>query len=834
MTRVFRRILGNRIHSILAVCLTVAGLVLSGGVVQADDLKYQRPPEEIAELIEAPQAPAVSISPDKKWMLLLERPGYKSIEEVAQPELKLAGLRMNPNTFGPSRSSYYSGLVWRKIASKNEIRVEDVAPGTRIDRVRWSPDGETVSFCVTDENGISLWMTKPGEATAWRCSDLYLNATLADPYSWLDDETVVGLFVPTPRPEAPEISGVPEGPIVQESKGRKAAARTYQDLLKTPADEQLFEHYTTSVVWTYSLDGDVTKIGEAASYRTMAPSPDGNYLLVRQVHRPFSYMVPYYRFPHKVEVWDRTGQLVREVDDAPLFEEVPIAYGSVVTGPRYFSWRQDAPATLCWTEAQDNGDAGIEAEWRDQLYLLGAPFDGDPIPWVKLKLRYSGVTWGSDDLAVVEEYWWADRTERRWFARPGDPSAEAKMWLERDYQDRYSDPGNPVTDRNEFGRNSILTAQKGTVMYLTGSGASPEGDRPFLDEYYIKQDRTDRLFHSEAPYYEYAVKFLDAKKLQLLTRRESIEEPPNYFVRDLKKNKIDALTEFPHPTPSLLGVSKELIKYKREDGLDLSGTLYLPKGYKPEDGPLPTIFWAYPNEYKSASAAGQVKGSPYRFVRVFWASPLLWLNRGYAVIDRPSMPIVGEGDKEPNDSFREQLVSGAQAAIDELVRRGVCDPERVAVGGHSYGAFMTANLLAHSDIFRAGIARSGAYNRTLTPFGFQSEERTFWDAPEIYFGMSPFMHAEKIDEPILLIHGAMDNNSGTFPLQSERFYGALKGLGATTRLVMLPHESHSYRAMESLLHQAWEIDNWMETYVKNAEPRKVVETPTESGAGQSN
>jgi dipeptidyl aminopeptidase/acylaminoacyl peptidase len=392
--------------------------------------------------------------------------------------------------------------------------------------------------------------------------------------------------------------------------------------------------------------------------------------------------------------------------------------------------------------------------------------------------------------------------------------------MDRSWEDRYNDPGSPVMVRNPQGRLVLQTTDDGKSLFLTSSGASPEGDRPFLDIYDLDTGESTRLFRSEAPYYENPVYVLDAENGLIITRREAVEEPPNYYIRDLNSGSLTPITEFPNPTPQLAGVTKEIISYEREDGVKLNGTLYLPADYDPEtDGPRPVLMWAYPTEFKSADAAGQVSDSPYRFVRVGWYSPMLWLTMGYVVLDDPSMPIVGEGDEEPNDSFVKQLVSSAQAAVDELVRRGVGDPERMAIGGHSYGAFMTANLLAHSDLFRTGLARSGAYNRTLTPFGFQAEERTFWEAPEVYFKMSPFMHAEKINEPILLVHGEADNNSGTFPLQSERFYDALKGHGATVRLVMLPHESHSYRARESVMHVLWETTAWLEVYVRAARPR---------------
>jgi dipeptidyl aminopeptidase/acylaminoacyl peptidase len=370
----------------------------------------------------------------------------------------------------------------------------------------------------------------------------------------------------------------------------------------------------------------------------------------------------------------------------------------------------------------------------------------------------------------------------------------------------------------------VLTANDGQTIFMQGSGASPEGDRPFLDTYDLTTGETTRLFRSEAPYYENPVELIDVEKRLLLTRRESQTDPPNYYLRNLLEGDMKQITEFPDPAPQLKGISKELITYQRNDGVDLTATLYLPAGYdKDRDGPLPTLLWAYPTEFKSKKDAGQVTDSPYRFTRVFWGSPMLYLTLGYAVLDDPTMPIIGEGEVEPNDTFVEQLVASAQAAVEAVVERGVTDPDRIAVGGHSYGAFMTANLLAHSDLFRLGLPRSGAYNRTLTPFGFQSEERSLWEAPEIYFNMSPFMHADKIDEPILLVHGEADNNSGTFPMQSERMYGALKGHGATARLVMLPHESHGYRARESIMHLLWETSTWLDRYVKNAQPRGMAE-----------
>jgi dipeptidyl aminopeptidase/acylaminoacyl peptidase len=466
-------------------------------------------------------------------------------------------------------------------------------------------------------------------------------------------------------------------------------------------------------------------------------------------------------------------------------------------------------------EAQDGGDPKKEAKVRDKMFFKTAPFKSEAQEGLSFELRYGGITWGNDQLAMTSEWQWETRREVTSSWNPSDPSEGKKVIFDRSWEDRYNSPGGFETHRNKYGRGVLLTSDEGKTLYLSGQGASPEGNRPFVDKFDLATKKSTRLWRSEAPYYEIPVEVLDIEKGSILTRRESKEDPPNYFIKDIISNKNEQLTFFKNPYESLKGVKKELVKYKRKDGIELTGTMYTPSGYDPEkDGRLPVLMWAYPREYKSANAASQVSDSPYEFTRLYWASPIFWVTKGYAIFDDFGMPIVGEGDEEPNENFREQLVMDAEAAIDKIVDMGIADKNRLVVGGHSYGAFMTANLLAHSDLFAAGIARSGAYNRTLTPFGFQSEERTFWETPETYFNMSPFVHADKIKDPLLLIHGNADNNSGTYPMQSERFYAALKGHGATVRLVMLPHESHGYQARESIMHMLWEMTEWMDKHVK--------------------
>ncbi len=777
---------------------------------------YRLPSQSLVDIIDAPKTPWVRVSPDHEWVVLMGRPSYPSIAELAERELKLAGLRIKPQINAPSRAWTANGLVIVRMDGAGERRVTGLPDNPRIQYLRWSPDGERFLFTNTTADGVELWTVDMESAGAVRLTGPVVSLTAECGPSWLaDSRTIVLLLVPKDRGAEPVPPRVPGGPIIQESVGRKAPVRTYADLLKSEYDEELFEYYLSSQIARVTLKGEITAIGQPGIVWDLDPSPNGKYILVHTLHRPYSYVVPAGRFPMRIEVLDMKGRTVHKVADHPLRDEIPIARGSTYKGPRSVRWRSDAGAMLSWAEALDGGDAAAESDERDRVFLLDEPFTGIPGILTTLELRFDAVSWGTGDLAIVTEWWWEKRTARAWRTHPDTPGIEPRLLVDRSWEDRYNDPGRPVMTVNEAGRDVLLTTGDSAGIYLIGDGASPEGDRPFLDTFDLGTGESARLFRSEAPYYERPVALLDGGR-RILTRRESVDDVPNYFLRDLGTGELTPVTTFPHPTPQLRGIEKELITYQREDGLQLSGTLYLPVGHDPDHGdPPPMVMWAYPREFKSADAAGQIDDSPYRFDRVGWWSPLLWLTQGYSVLDGPAMAIVGEGDEDPNDTYVSQLVSSAAAAVDEVVGSAAADRDRIAIGGHSYGAFMTANLLAHSDLFAAGLARTGAYNRTLTPFGFQSEDRTLWEAPEVYFAMSPFMHADKVNEPLLMVHGEADNNSGTFPMQSERFYGAIKGLGGTVRLVMLPHESHSYRARESILHLLWETEEWLDTYVKN-------------------
>lgn len=812
------------------VVLFVAVAAHMGSSAAQDAERYRLPPQEIVDILDHPPTPFVRLSPDHAWVLLLHRSSMPSIEEVSSPMLALAGYRIDPSTNGPARrGGAIRSLTVQSALPPSEESVDrphrtpiQLPSGAGVVDADWSPDGHWVSAAVDVGDGIELWIADPSTGEARKLLGPRLNAVLGGPCTWSPDSaSLLCRLIPDRRGKAPEAPRVPQGPsIFQTSKG-KAQVRTYQDLLKDQHDEDLYAYYFTSQLAWVPVDGaSIRPIGGKGIYATPDISPDGRYLLVEKTVEPFSRLVTHFSFPKEVEVWDTNGRRVQHLTSRPLALQVPI--GGVAAGPRSHRWKSSAPATVAWTEALDGGDPKTKADFRDRILMLDAPFSGEPRELTRTEFRAGGVYWGSDGMALVGESDRRKQWTRTWLIdenAQGD-SRKSLLW-ERGRQDAYNDPGSPELI-GPPGRRVL--AQNGDWILLSGRGSSPEGDRPFLDRFNLRTHETERLFHCQDGVYEQVVEALDPAGARIVTRIETPTDPPNYLLRDLKGNTRRALTAFTDPAPQLRRIAKELITYQRRDGVDLSGTLYLPADYRSGQR-LPVVMWAYPREYNDARSAGQVRGSPYRFTSFSGPTHLFFLLRGYAVLDGPAMPIIGE---QGNDTFVEQLVMDAEAAVEKVVSLGVADPDRIGIGGHSYGAFMTANLLEHSDLFRAGVARSGAYNRTLTPFGFQNERRTYWEAPDVYNAMSPFMNATKLDEPILMIHGEADNNSGTFPIQSERLYHALNGLGGTARLVMLPHEAHGYSARESVLHVLAEMIDWFDKYVKNA-PRR----PTEDMSGDA-
>jgi dipeptidyl aminopeptidase/acylaminoacyl peptidase len=788
----------------------------------AQSPKYLTPPPEVVAAFDAAPLPDALLSPSKKVMALAYRKAQPTIAALSQPMLRIAGERVNPRTNGPHRTALIYAIHLQKISGGSEIKVNVPEKGN-LSNLKFSPDGSKLAFLNTRADGIELWVANATSGVAKKVSGTSrLSAAAGDPCDWLNDnKTLVCKVVPPGRGPAPADSSTPSGPNVQENEGKTAQTATYEDMIKTAHDEALFAYYFTSQLAAINTaDGTSSMIGKPAILGDVSPSPNDRFILVTKIKRPFSHLLPMQDFPEDVEVWDRKGALVKKLADRPGREGVPLT--GVEPGPRGHHWRADQPATVIWIEALDGGDPKNKVPFRDRVMTLSAPFTGEPSEIGKTEWRFAGIAYTEKGIGLLSEFDRISRRTRTWILESG---AEPKKLWDRKADAAYDNPGTPLTRDTGtragggFGgrASSSPIIQIGDSIYLTGQGASKEGDRPFLDRLNLKTLETERLFRSAADAYETVNAPLSDDMKTVVTRYETPKDPPNFYVRTIGVDSRRAITAFKDPQPQLRGVEHQYVTYQRKDGVKLSATLYLPPGYQ-KGVHIPVIMWAYPREFGDADSASQVTGSPNRFTIVNGYSHLFLLLSGYAIFDNPTMPIVGPGETA-NDHYVDQLVASAEAAIDKVVEMGVGDRDHIGVGGHSYGAFMTANLLAHSRLFRAGFAESGAYNRTLTPFGFQSERRTFWEVPDLYAKMSPFWYADKVKDPILLMHGEADDNSGTFPIQSERFYMALKGYGATVRYVTLPNEAHGYAARETLLDVLAERINWFDKYVKNAPDR---------------
>jgi dipeptidyl aminopeptidase/acylaminoacyl peptidase len=778
---------------------------------------YQTPADDIVAIIDAPPTPVAALAPGRRYAALVHYEAHPPVALLARPFLSLAGIRVDPVIAGRQRTRRLTGISVLSV-DDGQIRSLELPPGRSVSVPVWAPDGRRFAFTVDEADGIAVWAADAATAHAAPVPGLRVRDVLGgDPTSsgstvrWSRDSSAL-LVLGAPGP-SPELVAEPIEPHVEEAAGKHSQMATFQDLLQTAADEDIFEALATTVPMRVDPDtGAATTLGPAGLYYNVSDSPDGQHLLVYRLKRPFSFRVPYPYFARTVEVWSAAGEPERVIADLPVSDEVPRQ--GVPTGPRMVSWEEPVPASLVWAEALDGGDPRAEAEHRDQLVRLGAPFDAEPRIAGAVEHRCLG--WynmrAPGQLLMTEH----DR-DRRWLTtRLTDLTSPepGRVIFDHSADEAYLDPGSPLLTVEPGGTRTVL--QDDDHIYMRGDGASPEGDRPFLDRLNLTDLKTERLFRSPADAYEQVLGFLADDRDRALIWHETRTSPPNLAVARLSTDEQTQLTDWPDPHPQLTGMDKRMLAYDRGDGVQLTGMLHLPPGYDPQrDGRLPLVIWAYPLDYGDAATAGQVRGTTERFTRLNASEPVWFLLRGFAVLQNATMPVIGDPETM-NDTYVEQISAAASAHINALAEMGIADPARVAVGGHSYGAFMTANLLAHTDLFAAGIARSGAYNRSLTPFGFQTERRNFWEATGVYDQVSPFRYADKISAPLLLIHGARDANSGTFPIQSERLFQAIQGTGGTARLVLLPHESHGYLGRESVLHVLAEQLNWLNRWVSPA------------------
>ena len=795
------------------IALLAFSMLLVYGKAQ-ETAVYQKPSKEISDLLLAPPTPTISVDGKAQYMLVMERSFYPTVEELGQPEFKIAGLRINPNNFSLSRQNFIKKLSLQNIVTGKNITLIGMPNNVSALSPSWNPSENKIAFYNVTANAVDVWVIDIKTSTCSKINKSPVNIVLSSNIIWLDDATVLYKINTNNAAQMQKKPITPKGPTIQESIGKVAPSVTYQDLIKSPYDEYAFEFLASAQI-VKNKNGVETKIGSPAIFSSLDLSPDRNYVLTRTINKPFSYLVTVNGFASSINVIDINGKLIKTIADLPSSETTPSGYDNVQNVARAFDWKDDEPATITYAMPLDSGMMKKNIPSHDVVMALAAPFTGSPKELFKTSTRYIRTTWGDEHIALVTEML---RSKQQYKVSRYDASNNSLTTLyQGNMTDAYTNPGSPVTTKNKFNREVIATINKGQAILMNNTtGASPKGDLPYIASFDLNTKTNNIIWRSAEDNFEMVMEVIDFNNLKVITRRETEKEVPNYYIRSIKENNKIQITNFKNPYQSMEGVTKEKIKYKRKDGVDLTGDLYLPKGYdKTKDGPLPTLLWAYPREFTNAADASQIRGNQHKFTMLNWGSPIFYVTQGYAILDNAEMPIVAtSADKKPNDDFVNQLILNATAAIDKLVELGISDRNKIAVGGHSYGAFMTVNLLAHSNLFKAGIARSGAYNRTLTPFGFQNEERTFWQAKDLYLEMSPFAFADKIKTPLLMTHGEMDDNTGTFPINSERLYAAIKGHGGTVRFVYLPYEAHGYKGKENVLHLLWEQGRWLDKYLK--------------------
>lgn len=785
-------------------------------MISKNDINFQVPPDEILEWADADLPPVARINSKGSHMIFLERHRYKSLKELYEPEMKLAGIRIHPHALIRSRSLFYNGILLKKIGDKDYTKIEGLPDSVKIYHIQWSPDETKLALSIMEDHGLALWVIDIYTGKAWRIADVILNSVMTTPFVWQSNSHSLLVLSSTPLADQLDDSEsvVPSGPIISEGHRNPSQHRTYQDLLRDRTDEINFINLSTSYLKKVELNGNSNTIFEGM-IDGMNVSPDGRYVMISEMVTPFSYHVPYSKFPHQTSVLDMHTNEKISLQKIPVQDQLPKGFMAVHPYKRSFNWRNDQPAVLSFCVALDKGDPSVEVPYRDALFQWTAPFSEEPRQILKTVNRFSYVLWSQSGYAIATDYWYDSRNSKTYLFYPDTSDENGKIIFDRDVQDRYGDPGSFVTEKNSWSREVI--GGDNEQAYLAGEGIRADGIYPFIDRYDLVSGDRERLWEAENKDELLSLaEVMDLKQKTLIIRTETSTDFPNYFMMKWNEpERREFLTSFKNPFSGMSDIHKSIIYYKRKDGIELHATLYIPKeGYRVESEKYPLLMWAYPEEYTDPGLAGQVTSSRHEFTYPWYGSPVFWVRRGYAVLDDVSFPIVGASSQDINNTFIEQLEDNASAAIDAVCKNYPVDPARVAIGGHSYGAFMTANLLTWTRLFAAGIARSGAYNRTLTPFGFQGEQQTYWEAPDLYDKMSPFRHADKLETPLLLIHGQMDNNSGTHTIQSQRYFDALKSLGADVRLVLLPRESHHYRSREAILHMLWEQDRWLEKYLK--------------------
>lgn len=763
-------------HSIRRAAAALGVLALGAAVLApAAGTAETALPSEVRRLLESEPLPPAAVGPRRRYLLLVHERGLLSLDQLAEPAIEIAGRRINPRTAARHAPIDYYALTLVDLETGERSRVP-LPENVTIGFPAWSPDGTKFAFTVRHSNGTELWVGDPRTARASVVVDA-LNASRGRPCTWAPDSRRLyckRLAHENRLAEVPAAAGAALGRYAQQGAYGQPVMLS-RELVAGLLESQL--------VRVDSATGRHQAVGSPAAIESVRPAPGGGRLLVTRIHEPYPRVSGVDRVLRVTEVWDRHGEVAAELPD----------------DTRAVSWNAAAPATLTWVERRDG---------RDHVVELTPPYEGRARDVFELPNSFSGLRWlGDTSAAIVHDYDADAGRTTMWRVGFGRGGTNAERLV------RYASgsPRLPITLSNGRGGAPVLVHDGG--FYVRGETETERGRRAFLDRISLADGGAERLWESRAAGHETLVDVLSADAAVLLTRYESSSEPPRYFATASAGTTLWSITSSERAAAPLADARRLRLRYERGDGVALGGSLHLPPGYEGTER-LPLVVWAYPRRFGTAADAMPAQHVADRFPGLERALRLFFVLRGYAVLDEVSMPIVGRPG-EANDTFIEQVKANAEAAIGAAEATGFVDGSRVAVAGHSYGAFMVANLLAHSDLFEAGAALSGAYNRTLTPFGFQTERRTLWEAPETYLAMSPILYSHRIDAPLLLVHGLLDDNAGTSPLQSTQFYEAIRGNGGDAGLLLLPWEGHSYRARESVMRTAARLLDWFDRHVKD-------------------
>ena len=849
---------------------------------------YATPPPELADAVLAPRHLNVtlsSVSPDKKWFVDEIGDGPVVMKTFSKPFHELGGVfidhKANRARTLTIRNNAGIQLISATDGSRKPIQVP---AGLRVSNATWSPDGTAIAYFGHAEDATHIYIADVASGKSRQLSKIPILATMVSSFEFTDNgRQIAAVVIPDGRAAMPTAPTAPTGPTVKLSDSAKNRLRTFPSLMSTPYEKDLLKWHATGQLALIDVkQGTVKKFGKPDMIRSVDFAPDGKYARVTRMVEPFSYDVPVNNFGSVEEVWDATGTSLVKLNERPLnlgvqddTQDPPAAGGGRGAqqnqqGRRELAWRADGQG-LTYVEQEAapertgrrGGQAGDTADdqdaasaqrggrgapqppqRKDRVYQWTAPFtDATKKVIYEHPTRLSGHRF-SPDMKVL---FFSERAGQNTLDKAVYLDAPAQTYTLARYRadDIYVNPGSIVGVRGAApagggrggGRGGagaagstpvLMSADSEHVFYQGTSYAKNPNDvgpKTFIDKVAIKTGTKTRIYESDnTDVYERVSTIIDPDAGSFIVTREGPTEVPQQYL--VQNGQRLALTKNQDVTPDLTKMKLERFTVERPDGFKFRVTVNLPQNFIPGSRP-PALFWFYPREFADQDSYDRPDRTFNKnaFPNFGTRSMEFFTRLGYAVVE-PDSPIVG-AQGAMNDNYVHDLRTNLAVVIDELDKRGLADRHRLAIGGHSYGAFSAVNAMVHTPFFKAGIAGDGAYNRTLTPLGFQSERRDLWQAPHVYLGMSPFLYAQNMTGALLMYHGYADQNVGTDPDNSIRLYHALNGLGKTAALYMYPLEDHGPASRETLLVLWARWAAWLDKYVKNpqkAEPAKKITT----------